>query len=108
MGPADDVEGAAKASRCSRSTGPASTTRAPELLAKRVDEAAAGAEAAERAKQAEKEMKHIPVPKVPKAPRRAPAPASAGGIGDFLNSTTGRQIQREVIRGVFGLLKRKR
>jgi hypothetical protein len=38
-----------------------------------------------------------------------PAPAPAGdGLGDFLTSTTGRQLQRELIRGVFGLLKRRR
>ena len=109
MGPADDVEGVAKASPLFAKYGTrVDNESARELLAKRVDEAAAEAEAAERAKQAEKELKHIPVPKVPKAPRRAPAPAPAGGIGDFLNSTTGRQIQRELIRGVFGLLKRKR
>jgi hypothetical protein len=41
-------------------------------------------------------------------PTVAPAPSTAAGIGDFLNSTTGRQIQRELIRGVFGMLKRKR
>ena len=111
MGPADDVEGVAKASPLFAKYGArVDNESAREILGKRVEAAAAEAEEAERAKEAEKEPKHIPVPKVPKAPRRrAPAPAPAdGGIGDFLNSTTGRQIQRELIRGVFGLLKRKR
>jgi uncharacterized protein len=110
MGPADDVDGAAKASPLfAKYGGRIDNESAREILGRRVEAAAEEAEEAERAKKAEKEPKHIPVPKVPKAPRRAPAPAPAGGgIGDFLNSTTGRQIQREVIRGVFGLLKRKR
>ena len=50
------------------------------------------------------------------APRPAPehkAAASAVGGGveaitDFLNSSTGRTITREVVRGVFGMLKKKR
>ena len=35
---------------------------------------------------------------------KTPAP-SGGGLGDFLNSREGKQIQKEVVRGVFGLLK---
>ena len=31
----------------------------------------------------------------------------AGALGDFLNSKQGKQLQKEVIRGVFGLLKKK-
>ena len=37
------------------------------------------------------------------------AKASGGGadaIGDFLKSRTGRTVEREVVRGVFGLLKK--
>ena len=30
-----------------------------------------------------------------------------GALGDFLNSRQGKQLQKEVIRGVFGLLKKK-
>jgi hypothetical protein len=56
------------------------------------------------------------------AARLAPAPAAPaeqhkkaagamtegpGGIGDFLSSRQGQQLQREVIRGVFGLLKKR-
>jgi hypothetical protein len=52
----------------------------------------------------EKPLEHIPAPKLPKQ-RRAPAPE--GGIGDFLNSRQGKAIEREVIRGVFGMLRKR-
>jgi hypothetical protein len=46
-----------------------------------------------------------------KAPdREQAARAPQGGtdtLGDFLNSRAGKQVQREVIRGVFGLLKKR-
>ena len=39
--------------------------------------------------------------------RRAPPPAGgAGAIGDFLQSSSGRALTREVVRGVFGMLKK--
>jgi hypothetical protein len=48
------------------------------------------------------------------APAAAPdhakaAKATRGGadvLGDFLKSRTGKQVEREVIRGVFGMLKK--
>ena len=43
-----------------------------------------------------------PAPKAPK--RRAPA---GGDIGDFLNSREGKQLQKQVIRGVFGMLRKR-
>jgi hypothetical protein len=42
--------------------------------------------------------------------RKAPAPAPSGGaeaLGDFLNSRQGKAIQRKVLRGVFGMLKKQ-
>jgi hypothetical protein len=102
MAPTDDVAAAAAASPLMATYGTrVDADSAREMLARRVQEAA---EDAERAAPPAK------APRAPRAPRRrAPAPAPAdGGIGDFLNSTTGRQLQREVIRGVFGLLKRRR
>jgi DNA helicase HerA-like ATPase len=45
------------------------------------------------------------------APRReAPAPddSLAGQVGDVLSSPIARQIGREVVRGIFGMLKRRR
>jgi uncharacterized protein len=42
--------------------------------------------------------------------RRAPAPTQStpDAIGDFLNSRSGQTLQREIVRGVFGLLRRRR
>ncbi|MCW2957814.1 MAG: ATPase, partial [Solirubrobacterales bacterium] len=42
-------------------------------------------------------------------PRRAPAPPSGGdgGLGDFLQSRQGKQLQKEVVRGVFGMLRKR-
>jgi uncharacterized protein len=102
MGPADDVAAAATASPLFARYGTrVDAESARELLARRVEEAA-------------QEAERVAAPKAPKAPkarkprRRVPAPAPAGdGLGDFLTSTTGRQLQRELIRGVFGLLKRR-
>jgi hypothetical protein len=30
----------------------------------------------------------------------------AGAVGDFLESSTGRRLEREVVRGLFGLLSK--
>ena len=41
---------------------------------------------------------------------KAPAPAPSGGadaIGDFLTSREGKAMQRKVLRGVFGMLKKR-
>ena len=76
---------------------------ARELLAGRLEAAAEPAPAP----APDKPLEHIPAPKLPKAPRRAPAPADPGGIGDFLNSRQGKAMQREVIRGVFGMLRKR-
>jgi len=58
----------------------------------------------------------VPVPESMREPRRrrsrrrAPAPADStpDAIGDFLNSRSGRAIEREIVRGVFGLLRKRR
>jgi DNA helicase HerA-like ATPase len=96
MGPADDVAGAAAASplaaKYAERIDPES---ARELLAQRVE-------------------RQAPEPEEPKSGpvRKAPKPRRSGGDGadpltDFLGSRAGRQIQREVIRGVFGMLRKK-
>ena len=101
MGPADDVEGAAKASPLYAKYGTrAETESAREKLATRMEEQDE-AEAAE--------------PKAPKAPRRrkaepkAPPPKTGGAdaIGDFLTSREGKALQKKVMRGVFGMLKKR-
>ena len=69
---------------------------AAELLAARV-ERAADAAVAEKPKAN---------PKAKRAP--APKPAPAGDpLTDFLKSRQGKALQREVVRGVFGMLKKR-
>jgi DNA helicase HerA-like ATPase len=116
MAPADDVDGAARASalwaRYGERTDPQS---ARELLAGRLEAAAGGAEAEAEPEPEPAEMEHVPLPKGMRTPRRrttrrrAPAPARSTpeAIGDFLGSRQGRTLQREIVRGVFGLLRKR-
>jgi uncharacterized protein len=103
MGPADDVEGTAKASPLYAKYGTRTDAEsAREKLAARMDEQDE-AEPAESAESAE--------PKSPRRRRRQPAapPPKAGGadaIGDFLTSREGKALQKKVMRGVFGMLKK--
>jgi len=99
MGPADDVNGAAEVSPLFAKYGTrADSQSARELLAERIDAAAPEPEPA--AAEAE------PAPK-----RRRKRAESVGGgadaLGDFLTSRQGKSIQRQVVRGVFGLLRKK-
>jgi DNA helicase HerA-like ATPase len=97
MAPADDVDGAAKASPLYAKYGTrVDRESARELLAARMAAAAPAPEAA---------PEHLPVPGVPKAPKAPKAPSDA--IGDFLGSRQGKALQRQVVRGVFGLLRKK-
>jgi DNA helicase HerA-like ATPase len=91
MAPADDVGGAAKASPLFAKYGTRTDTQsARELLAARVEAAA--------------EAKPVGAPKTAKAP--APKDSTADAIGDFLNSRQGKALQKQVVRGVFGMLKK--
>ena len=97
MDPADDVDGTAKASPLFAKYGTRIDNQsAREVLAGRL--AAATAAAAPAPAAAEPAAAPAPAPK-------PPAP-SGGGLGDFLNSRQGKQLQKEVVRGVFGLLKK--
>ena len=93
MAPADDVDSAAKAS---------------PLYAKygaRVDRESARDLLAARLEQREPE----PVEKAAE-PKRRRTPSSDGShdpITDFLTSRRGKAVQREVIRGMFGLLRKR-
>ncbi len=98
MGPADDVEGAAKASPLYAKYGTrAEAESAREKLAARME------------KQDEAEATE------PKAPRRrkrepkppTPQPGGADVLGDFLTSREGKALQNKVMRGVFGMLKKR-
>jgi DNA double-strand break repair helicase HerA and related ATPase len=92
MAPADDVDGVAKASPLFARYGMRTDAQsARELLAARVQEAA-----------------EPDAPK-PARPEKAPAPkeSTAEQIGDFLNSRQGKKLQKDVMRGVFGMLKKR-
>jgi DNA helicase HerA-like ATPase len=98
MGPADDVDGAAKTSPLYSKYG---TRRDAESAREQL--------AARIAEQDEAE------PAEPKAPRgrkrepKAPPPKTGGAdvIGDFLTSREGKALQKKVMRGVFGMLKKR-
>jgi hypothetical protein len=85
MAAAGDVDAAAKASPLYAKYGTrVDAQSAREMLAARLDQ------------------KPVPTEQHKKA-----AEASGGGagaVGDFLKSSAGRQIEREVVRGLFGLL----
>ena len=109
MAPADDLGGLAKASPLWAHYGERTDPRsAREMLAARLEAPAPEAEAGEKP-----ELEHVPEsmrePRRRRSRRRAPAPADStpDAIGDFLNSRSGRALQREVVRGVFGLLRKR-
>ena len=76
--------------RSTRSTAPATDSQsARELLAARMAQPGEAPAPTEEHKKAAKA-----------------SGGGAGAVGDFLKSTTGRQLQREVVRGLFGLLSK--
>ncbi|MGE5274417.1 MAG: helicase HerA-like domain-containing protein [Verrucomicrobiota bacterium] len=90
MAAADDVGGASKASPLYAKYGTrVDAQSAREMLAARMEQQSAAPAPTEEHK------------KVAKA-----AGGGAGAVGDFLTSSTGRQLQREVVRGLFGLLSK--
>ncbi len=104
MDPADDVDGTAKASPLFAKYGTRiDSESAREVLSARLATATAAAEQASTDAAAQKAAaeaaKARPAPK--------PPASTAGGVGDFLSSRQGKQLQKEVLRGVFGLLKKK-
>ena len=86
-----------------------SLAKASPLMAKygaRVDrESAAELLAARVARTAEPEPAPVPPPKEkrPSRPRKQPS----DGLTDFLNSRQGKTLQREIVRGVFGMLRKR-
>jgi len=95
MGPADDIDGTAKSSPLFAKYGTRTDPQsAREMLAARLEHPSSPS-----------------APPQPTAERKEAAKAArsgAGEVGKFLKSTTGRQISRELIRGMFGLLKKSR
>jgi DNA helicase HerA-like ATPase len=96
MGPADDVAAAAAASPLHAKYGTRlDRESARELLAERLEVEPEPAE-----------PRRGPVTR----PRRKGPPArrdGGGALGDFLASRQGRQLQRELVRGVFGMLRKR-
>jgi DNA helicase HerA-like ATPase len=90
MAAADDVDGASKASPLYAKYGTrVDAESARELLAARLAQQPASEPPAEEHKKAAKA-----------------AGGGADAVGDYLKSTSGRQLQREVVRGLFGLLSK--
>jgi uncharacterized protein len=88
MGPADDVDGAAKASPLFAKYGTrAEAESAREKLAARMEEATVPEPASD----------------APKPPAKA---GSVDMLGDFLTSREGKALQKKVMRGVFGMLRK--
>jgi hypothetical protein len=97
MAPAADVDGAAKASPLFARYGARLERKsARELLEARMEAAAAP------------ERVTVPEPAPRRRSRRAPDPAGeADTLGGFLTSRQGQALQREVVRGVFGMLRKR-
>jgi DNA helicase HerA-like ATPase len=93
MAPADNVDAAAKASPLYAKYGTrVDSQSAREMLAARLAPTP------------------TPAPAAPTEDHKKAAGAmteGAGALGDFLSSKQGKQLQKDVIRGVFGLLKKK-
>lgn len=100
MGPADDIGAAAQGSPLWARYGTRIDSQsAREMLAARVEKPAPPAAAVEASQ-----------PAAPPEPQhREAASAAAGGVGalsGFLKSRQGKALQRQAVRGVFGLLKK--
>jgi hypothetical protein len=97
MEPAEGVEAAAGASPLAAKYGQRlDRESAFEQLAKRVEEAPGDAKAPK------------PAPKTAPAAKPKPKAEDDGNVvTDFLSSSTGKTLQRELVRGAFGLLKKR-
>jgi DNA double-strand break repair helicase HerA and related ATPase len=96
MAPADDVEGKAKASPLYANYGTKTDREsARELLTARME------------KSAEPEPAVTAADPAPTRRRRAEPGPRGDPLTDFLGSRQGKAIQREVIRGMFGLLRKR-
>ncbi len=112
MGPADDIEAKAKASPLWAKYGErVDNMSAREMLAARMEapeaEAAAAASAASAASGGDGAREARPEPA---ESHKKAAGAAAGGVAAvtaFLQSKEGKQLEKQVMRGVFGLLKKR-
>jgi DNA helicase HerA-like ATPase len=99
MAPADDVDGTAKASPLYAKYGTrVDNQSAREMLAQRL-----------AAPAPKPDAKPKPTPRPPaRAPQPAPSQGGVDMLTDFLGSRQGKALQRDIVRGVFGLLKKRR
>jgi uncharacterized protein len=105
IGPADDVDAAAKASPLFAKYGTrAEAESARERLARRLYKAQVEAPARKGSTPAEDARR------ISKRRRKEAATATGGGagvLGDFLGSREGEALGRKVARGVFGMLRKR-
>jgi DNA helicase HerA-like ATPase len=77
---------------------------AAEMLAARIE-----AEAAPSEELPPPPAEPAPAPRRRRsAPRERPPDDVAGQVGDILDSGIGRQVTREIVRGIFGMLRKRR
>jgi hypothetical protein len=99
MAPADDVAGAV------------ATSPLYAKYAERVDAVSAREQLAARtAAAADDEPAPVAAPPKPKREHKEAAKAGEGGVdalGQFLRSRQGKALQRQVVRGVFGMLRKR-
>ncbi len=111
MGPADNVAAAAQASPLWAKYGTrVDNQSAREILAARVAQQAEAAPAAAEPPPAAAQHQPAAPPRPAAAEHEEAAGALAGGVaamGAFLQSKQGKQLQKEVVRGVFGMLKKR-
>ena len=104
MDPFPGLDAAAKASPMWAKYGtPTDAQSAREILAGRL------APPAPAPDPVDAPMEHVPLPRRAPEPKRAPAPKGGGAdaIGDFLNSRQGKTLQRDIVRGIFGMLRKR-
>ncbi|HUU33072.1 MAG TPA: helicase HerA-like domain-containing protein [Vicinamibacterales bacterium] len=111
MGPTDDVDAVARASPLwARYGARVDAQSAREMLAARLATAAAATPGAGQGAPAPDPGAPAPVGPKPTATQKQAGAAVAGGeavLGQFLGSRQGQAVGREVMRGIFGLLKKK-
>ena len=78
---------------------------AAEMLAARIEAAAPPAEAPPPPTP---EPAPAPAPRRRSAPQERPPETIADQVGDILGSGIGKQVTREIVRGVFGMLRKRR
>jgi hypothetical protein len=101
MAPADDIDGSSKASSLWAKYG------------ERVDNESARELLSARAAKAAEPVAAAATPAAPAPPAESQAEgagalaAGAGQLGKFLSSREGKKLQKQVVRGVFGMLKKR-